>query len=53
MALLYPAGDGKIQSPKAKERKQMKTQEKRFGYGRVKYHKENDFPSEIDYNGCN
>ena len=30
----------------------MKTQEKRFGYGRVKYHKESDFPCEIDYNGC-
>ena len=30
----------------------MKTQEKRFRYGRVKYHKESDFPYEIDYNGC-
>lgn len=30
----------------------MKTQEKRFGYGRVKYHKESDFPYEIDYDGC-
>ena len=29
----------------------MKTQEKRFGYGRVKYHKESDLPCEIYYNG--
>ena len=24
----------------------------RFGYGRIKYHREADFPDVLDYNGC-
>lgn len=28
------------------------TEESRFGYGKVKYHSEAEFPRELDYNGC-
>ena len=30
----------------------MKTNNNKFGYGKIKYHNRNEFPEELDYNGC-